>query len=53
VKGKWFYAYNLKREMIVSIVHPHLTQIEKVSKYQESKDFEYIGVLIDQEQKDI
>jgi hypothetical protein len=53
VKGKGLYVYNLKREMIASIVHPYLAQIEKVSNIQKDKYNEYIGVLIDQEQKDI
>jgi hypothetical protein len=53
VKGKGFYAYNYKRELIASIVHPHLTQIDKVSNLQKDSNVEFIGVFIDQEQKDI
>jgi hypothetical protein len=52
VKGKGFYAYNMiKSEMTASIVHPFLTSIDKVTKKQDQN--EYVGVLVDQEQKDI
>jgi hypothetical protein len=40
-----------KSEMTASIVHPYLTSIDKVTKKQDQN--EYVGVLVDQEQKDI
>jgi hypothetical protein len=52
VKGKGLYSYNIKDNELYSIVHPHLTQIDMISKAQD-KDFEFIGVYVDQTQKDV
>jgi hypothetical protein len=52
VKGKGFYSYNIKDNELYSVAHHHLTQIDMISKAQD-KDFEFIGVYVDQTQKDI
>jgi hypothetical protein len=52
VKGKGFYAYNVNDSSIKGIEHPYLTQIDKVAKAQDLNN-EVVGVLVDQEQKDI
>jgi hypothetical protein len=46
VKGKGLYSYNIKDNELYSVAHPHLTQIDRISKAQ-GKDFEFIGVYVD------
>jgi hypothetical protein len=52
VKGKGFYAYNIRDNELYSVAHPHLTQIDRTSKAL-IRDFEFIGVYVDQTQKDV
>jgi hypothetical protein len=48
VKSQGFHAYNMSTKEITSFSHPYLTQIDKYAQ-----GAQYIGVYVDQEQKDV
>jgi hypothetical protein len=53
VKGKGLYAYDYIHNTTINfLAHPYLTQFEKASS-DGRVDYEYVGVYVDQGQKDI
>jgi hypothetical protein len=51
VKGQGLYNYDILTKILVKKTHPYLIQFDKVTKNE--GNYEYIGVYVDQTQKDL